>query len=125
MFSYSGYKIFSKIIYICGLSNKTMKKKLLYKLLILGILYAFNNHSQTFTWVNKYGVSSNSMLSPEASVTDAAGNVYITGRFTAGTVVLPGYTLTTTFSEEIFVMKTHPGGTVLWAAKPNSSRRSA
>lgn len=99
-----------------------MKKKLLPTLLLLSVLYAFNVCSQTFAWVNKYGVSTNSMLFPEASTTDAAGNIYITGKFTNGTVALPGYTLTTTFSEEIFVMKTNAAGTVLWAAKPNFSK---
>lgn len=46
---------------------------------------------------------------------DAAGNIYAGGRFQGATTVAPGVTLTSAGSNDVFVAKFNPSGTLLWA----------
>ncbi len=70
--------------------------------------------SGTVLWATSAGAN----FSDKANgvTTDASGNVFVTGAFRGPTLVLGTTTLTNLFgSEDVFIVKYSPSGTVLWA----------
>ncbi|KAA9331919.1 SBBP repeat-containing protein [Adhaeribacter soli] len=67
-----------------------------------------------FAWVKQAGGISYS--TGRAIVTDAFGNSYVTGAF-VGTAYFDSISLTSSGSEDVFIVKYDASGTVLWAVK--------
>jgi len=87
--------------------------------LFLGLL-AFSLFSQTpnFAWAKQFGGPNNEK--PAAMVTDASGNVYITGDFTGTTDFDPGpgtFNMSTVGNDDIFVCKLDASGNLVWAKR--------
>jgi hypothetical protein len=86
---------------------------------LLILLSGLNVDAQTFQWAKRIGNPSPATQNVNATATDAAGNVYLTGYF-SGTVDFDpnGGTFNLTSnsgSQEIFVCKLSPAGNFLWA----------
>lgn len=65
-----------------------------------------------FQWVREVNASGGSTAN--AVDRDGAGNLYVTGKF-AGTADFGGVTLTSRGSNDVFIAKYDPAGTLLWA----------
>jgi hypothetical protein len=76
-----------------------------------------------FVWAIQLGGTSDNDMANEV-VTDAAGNVYVTGSFESTVDFDPGpgvYNLTTNAEPEIFVVKYSSNGNLLWARSMGST----
>jgi|APLak6261682215_1056145.scaffolds.fasta_scaffold02099_2 hypothetical protein len=96
---------------------KTFTKK---TIIIFAMLFvSLINQAQTVEWINTYTVNAPTSFAVE---TDAAGNAYSTGSF-QGPGVFGSFSLTTTGTSgwsDIFITKTNPSGSILWAKKVGS-----
>ena len=71
-----------------------------------------------------FGLSGTSTSRGQSVVTDAAGNVYVTGYFQGTVDFDPGpgvWNLTSAGSDDIYVAKYTAGGTILWARRAGNS----
>jgi len=85
------------------------------RLFLLSIAFPLiQAQAQVIDWVNLPG--SNKSDVAEDIVTDAAGNSYVTGKFST-TINLGGTTLVSAGREDIFIAKYNPAGTLLWARR--------
>lgn len=69
--------------------------------------------SGAVVWAQTFGTTGNDRGS--GVCTDAAGNIYLTGYFDAGTITFGNVTLTTIGETDWFVVKFDPSGNVVWA----------
>lgn len=69
----------------------------------------------TLLWVRQVGGPAFDQIREIAL--DAAGNIYAGGRFQSTTTLAPGVTLTSAGSNDVFVAKFNPSGTLLWAVQ--------
>jgi len=99
-----------------------MNLKLLYSILIVSLFSGMPcSWAQGWEWAKSAGGAVNENAT--AVVTDASGNVYVTGTFSSASVQFGSFTLTNTnvgFTD-IFLVKYAPGGNVLWASSAGGS----
>ncbi|MCB0567342.1 MAG: SBBP repeat-containing protein, partial [Phaeodactylibacter sp.] len=74
----------------------------------------------TLLWIRRGGGAESDR--GYAITTDVAGNVYVTGSI-EGTATFGSITLTSAGNEDVFVVKYHADGTVLWAQKGGGAER--
>jgi len=89
-----------------------MKKKLLFlSFFVVGLISYLS--AQSALWADSYG--GNQTDQSNSVVTDAVGNVYITGTFESATLTIGAITLTNTGGKDMFVAKFDPSGNPIWA----------
>jgi hypothetical protein len=71
--------------------------------------------SQAPAWQWAAGSGSTYDESGNSVVTDATGNVYVTGNFSSPAIIFGTYTLTNVNNNDVFLVKYDPLGNVLWA----------
>ncbi|MBL0340054.1 MAG: SBBP repeat-containing protein [Bacteroidetes bacterium] len=93
-------------------------KNTITKIIMLALIGLSNiSYGQTPNWVWTQSAGSTGNESSYSTITDAFGNVYVTGYYTSPTITLGTTTLTNTSagSEDIFIVKYDASGNVLWA----------
>ena len=68
-------------------------------------------------WAKQFGRGGTFLGEPKSIVTDATGNIYVTGSFSGTNDFDPGpgtYNLTTTGGADIFIMKLNASGNLIW-----------
>lgn len=85
------------------------------------IFVAKYDASDNFVWAKQTGTGG-PQITPKDIVCDSAGNVYVTGNFSEGTVNFGSIALNcpvtvNNFNNEIFLVKFGPDGAVIWAKK--------
>ena len=96
-----------------------MKTKLLPALLFFCIF--IDAHAQTPNWLWATAAGGQFAEQADAICTDASGNVYATGYFSTSSITFGSYTLTTSGSSSLFIVKFDPSGNVLWAQSKSGS----
>jgi hypothetical protein len=87
--------------------------------------YTLTNTGNNDVFIIKYDGSGNTQWAKSgkgasndqgtAVTTDAAGNIIVTGFFYSASVIFETYTLTTSGSSDLFVVKYNPSGNAMWA----------
>jgi len=94
------------------------------KLFAISILaLAINANAQTPPWQWIEGAGGANQKEGRSVITDANGNIIVTGMFTGSTITFGTFTLTNTNSGtyEVFIVKYNPTGNVLWARSATGS----
>lgn len=90
---------------------KTFTKKTI--IIFAAILSALISQAQTVEWVNQYD---SDFTYGVKVATDASGNIYTLGVF-RNTGTFGTFTLTSGFTDKVFITKTDPSGNTIWATK--------
>ena len=80
---------------------------------ILSFSFQFIAQNPNWQWAKNSG--GNNDESSNSVVTDAAGNVFVTGNFASPTMIFGSFTLTNVNNYDVFLVKYDPLGNVLWA----------
>jgi len=92
----------------------TFISRSLFALVILA-LTPFPSLAQNFGWAWAVSAGENELDIGRAVETDQSGNVYVTGIFNSSTITFGDFTLTSTASSNLFIVKYDEIGNVIWA----------
>ena len=89
-------------------------KKLLVLLLLIPVIVVQNANAQDWLWARSAG---NNCASGNAVVTDASGNVYVTGSYSCSTITFGTTVLNNVFTSgsDLFIVKYDSLGNIIWA----------
>src|SRR2546429_460101 len=88
-----------------------MRKNIIF--LFFGLVYVLQMNAQNWNWAKSTFATGNEL--PSASVTDAAGNLYVTGTFEDSSITFGSFTLVNQGGYDIFFVKYDPAGNIIWA----------
>ena len=93
-------------------------------LLTISILLSLANGASASDWATSFGGLIGANASTQATATDASGNTYLAGYFDGAKLTLGSVTLARIGTQDAFVAKLDPSGTVLWARNFGGSSAS-
>ena|GEM_PF-1448946 len=96
-----------------------LKLYTLFILLLCGMATFSQEQAPDWAWAKSAGGSGDELRS--STITDIAGNVYLTGNFNSSSITFGNFTLNNVGGYDIFIVKYNPDGNVLWAINAGGS----